>query len=270
MEEQNMMKTSCKNCVFAHYSQEDIQDGCTLQRPQKLGVDSMDDNNYLLSRICNAHRPGDWTSLLSFNEAMNPEATVLKELEPRMGFFIRLRTEEENAMDGFALTLKSICSMTGKPPAYVVAITDKVEYNEELWTQFLIHFGELNENTKYHVLQISETPENIHSIVDEAFNHAENSWIMNTSSGCIVRPETASQIHKITNIDMKQMILVKPYDGYNGMIFPAYLFKFLNGNKVKVFTDEMVDGRGFLEKVEAAAERSSANTLYSWEEFYAA
>lgn len=268
-DEENILKTSCKDCVFAQYSNE-VQDGCTLQRPQKLGLETMVDNHYLLSRVCNAHRPDNWTSILDFDEALNPEETVLNELLPRMGFFVKLDTSKENAIDELAITLQSIVDMEGKPPAYIVVITDKVEFNEEIWTLFLTHFGELNDHTKYYVLQMQQEPETVHQLVDEAFSHAQNGWIMTTTSGCVVKPNTATQLHKITNIDMKQMILVKPYDGFNGMIFPAYLFKFLNGNKVKVFQDEMVDGRGFLEKVESAADRTSADTLWSWEDFYAA
>lgn len=270
-EEQNQVpRTSCEKCVFAHYTQEDVQDGCTLNRPEKLGIFQTIEKNYLLDRICNAWRPGEWSSNLTFNQAMNPEDTVLKELQPRIGYFVRLDTKESDAIEGLKTTLQSIKSVSGKPPAYVVVITDKVEYNEEIWAEFINHFGEENEDTKYHILQISATPEKIHNILDAAFNHAENGWVMNTTSGCVVKPNTAAQIHKITNLDLKRMVLVEPYDGYNGMIFPAYLFKFLNGNKTKIFQDEMVDGRDFLEKIQAASERSSTKTIYTWEEFYAA
>ena len=92
---------------------------------------------------------------------------------------------------------------------------------------------------------------------------------MTLTSGDTLTKDIAGTIHKIINIDMRQVVLVEPHDGYNGMIFPAYLFKFLNGNKVKVFQDEIVDGRGFLEKVRDAAKRTNTNNLLSWEEFNA-
>jgi len=264
------IQTLCKDCVFAKYNNETLQqEGCTLERVEKLGIDSVEDKNFQLKRVCNAHRPTEWVGMLDFEESLDPEKTVLEELYPRMGYFVRLKTDDPDCIEGLKLTMRSITSVKGKPPAYVVVITDRVEFNEEIWTEFLIHFGELNEHTKYHVLQITETPEQIQNVIDAAFNYAENSWIMTTSSGCIVREDTTDILNKIINIDMKQKILVEPYDDYNGMIFPAYLFKFLNGNKIKVFQDEMVDGRGFLEKVRDAAERGASDSLMTWEEFYA-
>lgn len=260
----NQLNTKCKDCVF---SQE--KTGCTLNRVEKLGVKEVaEDGTNVLNRFCNTYRPQEWLGTLGFDEQLNPESSVLKEIHPRMGFFIRLKTDEPNAIDALDLTLRSTTKL-GIPPAYVVVINDKVEYNEEIWGLFITHFGEMNYDTKYHLMQTT-TSGDVNSFVDGAFGHAQNGWIMCLSSGMNVPSDTLDKLHQAINVDMKQLILVEPTDGYNYMIFPAYLFKFLNGNKTKVFQDEIVDGRSFLDKVKAADERSQPSNIMKWEEFYAA
>jgi hypothetical protein len=267
------LKTFCDKCVFAEYENNE-QKGCSLNRAEKLGIDERnkgEDGNtsFLLGRMCNAYRPTEWLSLLDFEESLNPEDTVMTELYPPMAYFIRLRTDEDDAIGKLTVTLDSIVAVDGPPPVSVLVITDKVEYNQEVWELFIKYFGEENAETKYHIVQISETPKHIHRIIDEAFTHALNSWIMTTSSGHKVRPDTTQKLHELLNVQMQQAVMIEPYDGFNGMIFPAYLFKFLNGNKTKIFEDEIMDGRAFLEKVQASAERTKAKTLYTSEEFYA-
>ena len=66
---------------------------------------------------------------------------------------------------------------------------------------------------------------------------------------------------------MKKLVVVQPYDDINGMIFQAALFKFLNGNKTKLYQNEVIDSRSFLEKVQAAAKNSGKETLITWSEF---
>ena len=58
----------------------------------------------------------------------------------------------------------------------------------------------------------------------------------------------------------------------NGMIFQASLFKYLNGNRRKVYEGEddekNVDDRPFLEKVEDLAQMSAEGSVIEWGEFY--
>ena len=60
---------------------------------------------------------------------------------------------------------------------------------------------------------------------------------------------------------MKILSVVKPYDDINGMIFQASLFKYLNGNRRKVYEDKNVDDRLFLDKVNDLAEFSAEGSV---------
>ena len=107
------------------------------------------------------------------------------------------------------------------------------------------------------------------TLVDEAFGHAQNGWIMTVTSDETVAPDTLTKLNKVINVDMRQMIMIEPSGEFSGLVFPAYLFKFLNGNRIKIFQDEMVDGRGFIEKVKEAEKRGGTKTVMTWEEFNA-
>ena len=75
------------------------------------------------------------------------------------------------------------------------------------------------------------------------------------------------KIHNRINIDMKKLVVIKPYDDVNGLLFQSSLFKFVNGNKSKLYQDEIIDTRSFMEKVESAAEKSEKETLITWSQF---
>ena len=66
---------------------------------------------------------------------------------------------------------------------------------------------------------------------------------------------------------MKKLVVVKPYSGVNGLLFQSALFKFVNGNRPKLYQDEIIDNRPFLEKVTEAAKESDDQTLIDWSEF---
>ena len=168
-------------------------------------------------------------------------------------------------------SITKLSNPTGKKPAYVIVINEKVEYNEEIWGRFITWFGE-ESDTKYHIVQLNKAHENLATVIDEAFTHAENGWIHCVTSGDEVPNDLLSKIHNFINVRMKKLIMLMPKndDPFSGLTFPAYLFKFLNGNGVKVFRDEMADSRSFLDKVLDAEKRGETKTVYSWEEFYAA
>ena len=264
--------TKCHSCVFADTSLSEDgqkhQNGCSLNRHELLGIDSVDENNsFVLSRVCNTFRPAEWVESLPLKEAIDSEAAVLKEVYPRIGFFVRLDTDSQNAIANLNKTLNSITDMSGGP-AYIAVITDKVEYNEEVWGLFLQHFGEESE-IKYHIVQVGSNPDNIMRLIDQGFSHAQNGWIYTVTSGNGVPKDILDKIHNYINIKMKRLIMVEADQEFDGLLFPAFLFKFLNGNKPKMFSEDNIDGRDFISKVKDAEERSETKSVLTWKEFNA-
>ena len=270
--------TKCSGCVFAEFEETplgEVQVGCDLKRHLKLGVEKFEpgETSFTLKRFCNAYRPEDWSANLDFEDRLDVQSTLMKEIAPRIGFVVRIDHESEEVLQDLNKTLASITKLSnpdGKKPAYVVVINEKVEYNEEIWGQFITWFGEDSE-TKYHIVQLNKAYENLETVIDEAFTHAQNGWVHCLTSGEEVCSDLLSKIHDFINVKMKMLIMLLPKNNnpFSGLTFPAYLFKFLNGNGVKTFSDDNVDSRGFVAKVLEAEKRGGTKTVYTWEEFNA-
>ena len=257
--------TNCKGCVFAEGG-DFIQKSCQLNRSSKLGVqDSDEDGFFILSRFCNTYRPKEWVEQLSDEESKDIKSTVMKEVYPRVGFFILLETNTANEIEKFKQTLEDIKNQQEIKPRYVVVVNDKVEYNQEIFKLLASSFD--FEDTEYHMIQLRQPSKNKDSKIDEAFMHAKNGWIYVTSSGEKIPIDLLKKIHNRINIDMKKLVVIKPYDDVNGLLFQSSLFKFVNGNKSKLYQDEIIDTRSFMEKVESAAEKSEKETLITWSQF---
>ncbi len=262
--------TKCEGCVFAKI--EDIQTGCDLERHTKLGIISDDkDETFTLKRFCNTYRPDKWLSDLDFDQRLDIESEVMKEIYPKVGFIINFDLESENPIGNLEKTLKSI-PQAENGTLYVVVVNEKVEYNEEIWGSFISNFGEVSK-IKYHIVQLNHVYSDIDMLIDQSFTHAQNGWVQCLTSGDEVDENCIGKIHELINIKMKKLIMILPKnekDPFSGLVFPAYLFKFLNGNGVKVFRDEKADSRSFITKVLEAEKRGETKTVYTWEEFYAA
>ncbi len=259
------VNSGCKGCVFVE-SNATEQLSCKLGRASKLGILEKDDENFfILSRFCTTYRPKEWLNDLSLADSKDTKNAVLQEVSPRVGFFILLDTGQKNAIDQLKKTLEDIDNQESFEPRYVVVINDKVEYNEEIFEilQPMFDF----EKTEYHILQLEVKIEDPVNTIDEAFKHAKNGYVYVTSSGENVPRDLICKIHKRINLDMKKLVVIKPYAGINGLLFQSALFKFVNGNKPKLYQDETMDNRPFLEKVKEAAKESEDQTFIDWSEF---
>lgn len=261
-----MIQTNCQGCVFAKLDN-GKQTDCNLKRIEKIGMSSIqadDSNQYkTLSSFCNAYRPKEWVDRLTLEESLNPIQTVMMEIKPRVGFLIVLDSEkEEKALLHLESTLMSIRDQTDSSARYVIVATDKVEYNEGAYNILSKFFNE--EETFIHVLQLLNKPENNMFIIDEAFRLALNGWLYVTTSGELVDRNLLKDLDEHLNIKMKKLSVVLPYEGVNGLLFQTALFKYVNGNKTKIWDSETTDSRMFLEKIKDLDK--SGNCILDWSE----
>lgn len=252
--------TNCNGCVFSEM-ENNVQAGCKLNRHQKFEC-SIGDNGYFnINRFCNTFRPNEWLSDLSVSESEDIVSTVLDEVKPRVGFFVIFDHDISNLNS----TLDDIANQT-IDSRYVIVINDKVEYNDDIHSLLLKKFD--FDKTNYHIVQIVEQPKIMPMLIDESFKHAKNGWAYVCHSGEPIDRNLIEKIHHRINIDMRRLVFIEPYDdNLNGLFFQTALFKFLNGNHTKVFSDEVVDNRVFIDKVKEACGNSDKDTFTSWEEF---
>ena len=260
-----MIFTKCDNCVFATMTN-NKQSGCNLNKADMLGIEEINENGYYdLQRFCNTYRPEEWLSELSVTESEDLCSTVMAEVFPRVGVFVILDTNDED-LTKLRSTLDDVTNQTEGVFRYIAVITDKVEYNEGIQKLFVSMFD--YNTTNHHIVQIREKlPSQYHNI-DEAFTHAKNGWIYVTSSNQGVPRDLLSKMNKRINIEMKPLTVVKPYDDINGMIIQTALFKFLNGNRTKMFDDGSTDNRLFLDKIKDMSAKDGSRSLIEWNDFY--
>ena len=262
-------ETHCAGCVFA-LETEGQQTGCELYRSEKLGVKDNEVGAFVLNRYCNTYRPEEWLSELSLDEYKKRHQLALMEVVPRVGFFVLLDTSKDDAIENLKNTISDIKNQTLHKARYIVVITDKTEYNQEIQSLLVENFN--HEETLHHLVKVSSIPENKTFLIDECFKHAKNGWIYVTTAGETVDQELVEKINQRVNVDMKRLSVVKPYDDFNGLLFSTPLFKLLNGNHKKAYeTDDgelEFDSRPFLEKIEDMKD-NTGETLITWEEFNA-
>ena len=255
-----MITTSCEGCVFANYNN-DQQSGCQLGRADKLTYEMGKDGHYMVHHFCNTYRPEEWLKELSLEQYETRHDIVINETIPRVGFFIVFDPNHE--IDELRTTLEDIQHQT-ITPRYVAVINSKVEYNPEIQEMFKEMFN--LEDTMHHIVQVSHMPDDHNLLIDEAFTHAKNGWLYINYSGERIDRELISKMHTRININMKPLVIVKPYEGIKGMLFQTSLFKLLNGNKTKVYHDKTVDNRPFLDKVESMP-KDNSETITTWSQF---
>lgn len=254
-----MIEHTCKNCVFQ--TKTNGQTGCALNRLDFIQHEFDEDGNAVLERFCNTSRPEEWLDDLSVEESADIVQTVMKEVYPRVGFFVLFNKD----INSLAQTLDSIKnqSITAR---YVIVINSHVEFNQEIQSLFTSRFD--FDITEYHIVQMIKQPETSEFLIDEAFRHAKNGWAYVCNAGHEVDLDLISKIHNRINIEMKKLVVVEPLDyKLNGMLFQTALFKFLNGNKLKIFDEENFSDDLFLDKVREIANRSDAETFITWREF---
>lgn len=245
-----MVETSCAGCVFAKIKN-NKQYGCVLNRTEKIEEtepEIKDDIEYKkLLRFCNTYRPDKWLNNLSLEDKLNADQAVMEEVKPRTGFLVYLDHDKENPLVWLESTLMSIRDQTGSVARYVIIANSKVEYNEQIYKMLHKFFDE--EKTEIHLLQLLEVPQNKFFVVDEAFRLALNGWLYITTSGELVDRNLLKDLHEHINVKLRKLSVVTPYEGINGLLFQTSLFKYLNGNKTKVWDAENTDSRMFLEKI---------------------
>lgn len=244
-----MIESSCAECVFAKIKDKK-QYGCVLNRTEKLETrrEERDGIDYLVcTRFCNTYRPEQWMESLTLEEKMQADKVAIDEVRPRVGFLVYVDHTKNNPMTWLESTLTDIRDQSESTARYVIVVNEKVEYNEAIHDMLKLFFDQ--EKTEIHILQLLEVPENKIWIVDEAFRLALNGWLYVTTSGENIDRNLLKDIHEHINIKMKKLSVVIPYEGINGFLFQTALFKFLHGNRTKIWDEERKDSRLFLEKL---------------------
>jgi hypothetical protein len=199
---------------------------------------------------------------LTLEQKMNADGVVMDEVRPRIGFLIHLDHKKEDPIQELKKTLTDIKNQSESLARYVIVSNSKVEYNEEIHSILSSYFD--TDKTEIHIVQLLGQPLNNIWIIDEAFKLTLNGWLYVTTSGEHVDKNMMKDVHSHINIKLKKLSIVMPYEDINGLLFQTALFKYLNGNKTKVWDKDNSDSRPFLEKVKDLDE--NGDCILEWSE----
>lgn len=245
--------TCCRGCVFAEY-EEFVQIGCKLDRREKLGFEGdwaeKDGKKHsVFYRFCNTYRPQEWIDELNYAEKLDLEYTVETEVYPNVMFIVLFNAETEEDQRIFEQQLDAIQNQDLYFTRRIIVVNQKFEYNDYVREELEARFDD-HKFVSYHVVLYQHELDHDEWLIDQAVQHNINGWAYVVANKQVPPTNVISRIHEITNIDCKPLLVVKPNNGMNGLVFQAALYKYLKGSMPTVDPETLeADRRFFLQRV---------------------
>ena len=248
------VQTSCKGCLFAEYT-ENTQTGCQLNRADKLNpkndlILDGEEYHYTFSRFCNTYRPEEWKLVLSDEEKDNMQKAVMREVCPKVGFFILVKNDHE----GLERSIKSILNQEIFSAKYILISstyeTDQIEIIQK--TQSILEGTEI----PYKVQRILEEEVTDDQFIDLSFSNAKNGYYCVLECGHEIPTDLIKILHKALVFDLYSVAYVEGYEGINGRRVQCAIHKFLIGNKGATIKTKILEGEDY-DKQQAKSELRS-------------
>jgi hypothetical protein len=223
IEDSCLIRTSCKECVFAMYVGKTQMD-CSLGRLdkfRKVGVpviESYDDNKefFVIERFCNTYRTEDWKPRY---KKITKEDSALKESQATFDFIII--HDSTQGVDSLDKTLSDIKQQTVLPKKVVVVEKggkDKMGIIGVLER----HLSDLPVSYRY-VVYMDDEYEGSLDFIDESFKQVDSMYYCVLDSSKDVMANIIKRVDTIINQDMRPLSVVKPDDGYHGLVVQSIL-----------------------------------------------
>lgn len=255
----NLLESKCKGCVFAVLNNDGVQEGCKLNRLEKLNPTKKFDGQYqVCERYCTAYRPSEWIEEQSYPSTLSIEEMVLLEVRPRVGFVINFQYD----LAELEKTLSSLAAQEYYIPRYIVIVNNKAEYNQEIDELITKYF---TQKTICHIMQMLIDVDH-QALLDHAFKFAKQGWICLIKAGHVFEENFLLKIHNRVNIELKRFLVAADEQKEKCIIFTP-LFKFLCGNKAKMLQDGSVDNRGFYEKLKDIP-NTDPESIIDWKDLF--
>ena len=244
--------TCCGGCVFAEYKDHE-QTGCKLNRREPLGwegdwAEKDGDKHSVFYRFCNTYRPQDWVDELNYAEKLDLEYTVMTEVYPNLMFIVLFDADSEEDQRIFEQQLDAIENQDLYFTRRIIVVNQKFEYNDYIIEELDKRFGDSKFVSHHTVLYQHDVRQEW--LIDQAVQHNINGWAYVVANKQIPPTNVISRIHEITNVECVPLLVSKPNDGMNGLVFQAALYKYLKGSMPTVDPDTLeADRRMFLERV---------------------
>jgi hypothetical protein len=238
-EENKILVTSCKDCVFADYDG-NTQTGCTqgkldLFKKQKVDVVEAEDLTkefFVVKATCFDYRPPEWGD--AYEGKMEERLSKEQLLRYNVGIIV----DENHPLDQIKLTFESLVSQARLPNKIVIANNTK----SADFAQFVEETERIIDNKHDEIeLIILDLMDNFHEmdhvdtdcgIVDEMFLKFGNGYYVILKSGTEL---IADSIQALSDAVGKYQYSVPMVTGFNkdvdGLMVQAFIHKFLGGSR---------------------------------------
>tara|TARA_R110002096_G_scaffold15866_4_gene54570 strand:+ start:3226 stop:4089 length:864 start_codon:yes stop_codon:yes gene_type:complete len=239
-QEEQILVTSCKDCVFATYDG-DTQNGCSqgkleIFKNKKIDIVEAEDLTkefFVVNATCFDYRPPSWGDAYEGKE----KERVSK--EHLLRYNVGIIVDEDHPLKNIKSTFESLISQARVPNK--VVITNNTD--EKDFKKFVIEVEEKidNKNDKIEVL-IIDLMANFHEIdhvntdcgiVDEMFTKFGNGYYVILKSGSILEENSIQALSDAVGRYQYSVPIIRAFDkkGVDGIMVQAFIHKFLGGSR---------------------------------------
>lgn len=228
-----MIRTSCKDCVFALKSKIGVQYGCSLNKLEtfeKRGaeVERIDNHLEIVNRICMFCRDEKWAKKNSIlDEAVKKETNIKHSyiIIYNQGDCLNLLFETIEDLDNQTLT-----------PSEVYVINNSHDY--KISNKIFNHTKKIFENkcgyyvqTVYNKFTNDELYDNDY-LMSLYLGKVHGNWMTLLLPGQKVRKDFTLNLNNLINVDLEKICALLPKEGLSGSTYQVFVTKSFGGNYI--------------------------------------
>ena len=250
--------TSCKTCIFAQWQDGVQTDRCDLGRLEKyidFGKTLPHPEGYhTITTICNTCRGEVWANQ---HLGKNLVSSVEKEVEIRMDIILLSIDDSFDVVNKKLPDQISSCinQKRIKPKEIIVVVKNK----EVIAPTIYNILNEMCEDIPHKVIRIIDYSFSTEQCLDMAVQKCKSQYYAVFSLLSKIPVNLIERLNDLINNQLRNVSMIKPIEGINGMVVQTYLHKVFGGNK----------NMPIYEKVQEAAQlQNQSEYIISWEDLW--
>tara|TARA_R110002167_G_scaffold240110_1_gene445295 strand:+ start:258 stop:1121 length:864 start_codon:yes stop_codon:yes gene_type:complete len=238
-EEEQVLVTSCKDCVFANY-EEDTQIGCSqgkldIFKNRKIEIVEAEDLTkefFVVKATCFDYRPSSWGDAYEGKE----KERISK--EHLLRYNVGIIVDKDYPLENIKSTFDSLTSQIRVPNKVVIVNNTDEEDFKKFVTEVEKRID--NKNDKIEVL-IIDLMANFHDadlvstdcgIVDEMFTKFGNGYYAILKSGSVLKENSIQALSDAVGKYQYSVPMISAFGkGVDGLMVQAFIHKFLGGSR---------------------------------------
>lgn len=262
------IKTSCKTCIFAQFDN-DVQTGCSFGRLEKFKHQDKakfdnEQNSFIIQSVCNTCRSEKWAAQ---HQTENLIAAVEREIQIDLDFVIIAMGELDYAkiIDRAVKRSGECINQKRIKPKNIVIVSDSKDLNYPKLRNTIMEFIPDGQDINIKVVKALDDNLSLYNYLDTGVQKCTSRFFATFEIDEIIPVNLIETFNTTINTDLKQIVMVKPYNKLNGLIIQKSLYHLMQ------YFDKVNDegNLSIVEKVEKInMEVRSENNYINWDELW--